>query len=130
VLSPASGTSAPAGPTSTAAESSPAVSPPTPGPSPGVSLYPASWMPPAGKASLVVVNAANAEITFTMADQEHRLEAHNEEVAVFEPGRHTFTASDPRFESYNSECSLEADAIYYWYTDDAVVSQTCRKLWP
>jgi hypothetical protein len=121
--------STPAGATSTAAVSGPAA-PATPSPSPGPDLYPVSWVPPAGKASLVVVNAANAEVTFTMADQEHRLKAHNEEVAVFEPGSHTFTTSDPRFESYNSECSLEADAIYYWYTDDAVVSQTCRKLWP
>jgi hypothetical protein len=129
VRGPAPGTSTPAGATSTAAASSQAVHA-TPSPSTGPGLYPASWGPPAGKASLVVVNAANAEVTFTMADQEHRLKAHNEEVAVFEPGRHTFTASDPRFESYNSECDLEADAIYYWYTDDAVVSQTCRKLWP
>jgi hypothetical protein len=129
VRGPAPGTSTPAGATNTAAVSSPAV-PAAPGSSTGPGPYPASWLPPAGQASLVVVNAANAEVTFTMADQEHRLKAHNEEVAVFEPGRHTFTASDPRFESYNSECSLEADAIYYWYTDDAVVSQTCRKLWP
>ena len=78
----------------------------------------------------MVDNAANADLVFTMANQEHKLTAHSYRVIFYPPGIHTFTASDPRFQSYNSECVLSPDAIYYWYTDDTRVSQTCGQIWP
>lgn len=96
----------------------------------GERYVPPDWLPPLGKASVVVVNEANADLTFTMADQERKLPAHSQAVLFYEPGTHTFTASDPRFKSYNSACTLRADTVYYWYTDDLVVSQYCAQIWP
>lgn len=96
----------------------------------GEPYIPPDWLPPLGKASVVVVNEANADLVFTMADQEHKLPAHSQAVFFYEPGTHAFTASDPRFKSYNSACTLRADTVYYWYTDDLVVSQYCVQIWP
>jgi len=96
----------------------------------GERYIPPDWLPPLGKASVVVVNEANADLVFTMAGQEHKLPAHSQAVFFYEPGTHAFTASDPRFKSYNSACTLRADTVYYWYTDDLVVSQYCAQIWP
>jgi hypothetical protein len=38
-------------------------------------------------------------------------------------------ASDPRFDSQNTNCTLQADAIYYWYTHDSSWG-TCAQIWP
>jgi serine protease Do len=99
---------------------------PTPAPS---SDIPAEWFPPAGKASVVLVNEANADLVFTMANQEHKLVAHTQKVAIYDPGTYTYTASDPRFDSQNAACTLKADTIYYWYTDDSSWG-TCAQIWP
>ena len=107
-----------------------AAEPPTPTPQPAASSdIPAEWMPPAGKATIVLVNEAGADLVFTMANQEHKLVANTQKIATFDPGTYTYTASDPRFESYNAECMVEANAIYYWLTNDSNWG-TCSKIWP
>ncbi len=100
----------------------------TPTPSPS-SEIPAEWFPPPGKASIVLVNEASADLVFTMGNQEHKLIANTQKVVFYDPGSYTYTASDPRFESYNSECVLKADTIYYWYTDDSSWG-SCFQIWP
>lgn len=104
--------------------------PPTATPQPAASSdIPAEWMPPAGKATIVLVNQAGADLVFTMANQEHKLVANTQKIATFDPGTYTYTASDPRFESFNAECVVEANAIYYWLTNDSNWG-TCAKIWP
>jgi serine protease Do len=105
-----------------------APSPPTPTTDASADI-PAEWFPPAGKATIVLVNEASADLVFTMANQEHKLVANTEKVTVFDPGTYTYTASDPRFDSLNAECSLSADTIYYWYTDDNNWG-SCFQVWP
>jgi len=64
-----------------------------------------------------------------MQNQEHKLVSNTEKIATFDPGTFTYTASDPRFDSFNSECTLEANAIYYWETDDSNWGD-CNKIYP
>ena len=76
------------------------------------------------------MNEANGDVVFTMGNQEHKLAAHTQKVVFYDPGTYGYTADDPRFEPYHSECTLEADTIYYWYTDDNIVSELCVQIWP
>ncbi len=87
------------------------------------------WFPPAGQASIVLVNDAGADLVFTMDNQEHKLVSGTKKVVFYNPGTYTYTASDPRYDSLNSECSIEPDAIYYWRTDDSSWG-SCYKIWP
>jgi hypothetical protein len=102
--------------------------PPTPTSAPS-SEIPSDWFPPSGKASIVLVNEAGADLVFTMGNQEHKLVAHTQKVVFYDPGKYTYTASDPRFDSFNAECVLAADAVYYWYTDDSSWG-SCFQIWP
>ena len=91
--------------------------------------FPAEWYPPAGKASIVLVNDATADLVFTMNNQEHKLVANTSKVAIYDPGTYTYTASDPRFDSHNAECTLNANTIYYWHTDDSSWG-SCVQIYP
>ena len=89
-------------------------------------VVPEEWMPPPGKASLLVFNESNGDIVFTMGDQERRMPPHTRAIIFREPGLHGYTATDPRFEPYHDQCSFGAGGVYYWYTDDSMVSDDCR----
>ena len=89
-------------------------------------VVPDEWIPPIGKATLVIVNESGGDIVFSMGDQERRIPLHSEAVIIRDPGSYGFTATDPRFEPYHNQCTFAAGAIYYWYTDDSMVSDDCR----
>jgi len=119
-------------PTSESALPEPTATPKPPAPTPTESAgsqIPEEWFPPSGKASIVLVNEGSMDLVFTMANQENILVAHTTKVAIFEPGTHTYTASAPGFSSLNSECAVDADTIYYWYTDDSSWG-SCHQIWP
>ncbi len=90
---------------------------------------PSNWFPPAGLASLVLANDATATVEFVMKEYSVDLPPNTEQVLFYEPDVYSYTAKDPRFEDYLAECDLEADAIYYWRTDDESWG-TCFKIWP
>lgn len=90
---------------------------------------PSNWYPPAGLASLILANDATASVEFVMKEYSVDLLPNTEQVLFYEPGVYPYTAKDPRFEDYLAECDLEADAIYYWRTDDESWG-TCFKIWP
>lgn len=88
-----------------------------------------AWIPPAGQASVVLVNDATEGIVFTIAGQEFPVATLEQLVITLDPGTYDYTATDPRFDPYESVCEVEADAIYYWYSDDSDWG-SCNLIWP
>ncbi|MEZ4768704.1 MAG: trypsin-like peptidase domain-containing protein [Caldilineales bacterium] len=95
--------------------------------SPDVEVDPA-WTPPAGQASVVLVNDAAEDITVAIAGEEYTIASADQLVITLDPGTNDYTATDPRFDPYDSTCDVEADAIYYWYSDDSDWG-SCDLIW-
>ena len=88
-----------------------------------------AWIPPAGQASVVVVNDAAEDIVFAIANEEFAVPAATQQVITLDPGVYDYSATDPRYDPYESVCEVEADAIYYWYSDDSDWG-SCNLIWP
>ena len=86
------------------------------------------WIPPAGLASVVLVNDASEDIVFAIADQEYAIASLDQLVITLDPGVYDYTATDPRFDPYDSVCEVEADAVYRWYSDDSDWG-SCDLIW-
>ena len=87
-----------------------------------------SWFPPTGQASVVLINDATEDITVAIADQEYAIASLDQLVITLDPGTYDYTATDPRFDPYDSTCEVEADAIYRWYSDDSDWG-SCDLIW-
>lgn len=94
--------------------------PPTSTPAPVVNPY----APPPGKASLVIFNNSDAEIMFTIANQENKLLPRSEKVVHLDPGHHTYTFTIQGYEGENHEGDVAADRIYGWLFDGASFTPT------
>lgn len=94
----------------------------------GIEIDPA-WTPPAGQATIVLVNDSTADLNFAIGGQEHQLASMTNLPITIDPGTYTYTATDPRYDPYESECTVEADSIYYWYSDDSDWG-SCDLIWP
>ncbi|MCB0204917.1 MAG: trypsin-like peptidase domain-containing protein [Caldilineae bacterium] len=87
------------------------------------------WIPPAGQASVVLVNDAAEDIVVAIAGQEFDVASAGQLVITLDPGVYDYTATDPRFDPYDSTCEVEADSVYYWYSDDSDWG-SCEPIWP
>ena len=95
---------------------------------PDVEIDP-EWTPPAGQASVVLVNDAGEDIVMAIAGEEYDVASGDQVVITLDPGTYDYTATDPRFDPYGSTCEVEADSIYYWYSDDSDWG-SCDLIWP
>ena len=63
-----------------------------------------------------------------IADQEYAIASLDQLVITLDPGVYDYTATDPRFDPYDSVCEVEADAVYRWYSDDSDWG-SCDLIW-
>ena len=102
---------------------------PEPTATPPVDEIDPEWTPPAGQASVVLVNDAGEDIVMAIAGEEYDVASGDQVVITLDPGTYDYTATDPRFDPYGSTCEVEADSIYYWYSDDSDWG-SCDLIWP
>lgn len=95
---------------------------------PVVDIDPA-WTPPAGQASVVLVNDAGEDVVVAIGGAEYTIASGAQRVITLDPGDYDYTATDPRYDPYDSTCEVAADSIYYWYSDDSDWG-SCRLIWP
>ena len=95
---------------------------------PDVEIDP-EWTPPAGQASVVLVNDAGEDIVMAIAGEEYDVASGAQLVITLDPSVYDYTATDPRYDPFESTCEVEADSIYYWYSDDSDWG-SCKLIWP
>ncbi len=95
---------------------------------PDVEIDP-EWTPPAGLASVVLVNDAGEDIVMAIAGEEYAVASGAQLVITLDPGVYDYNATDPRYDPFESTCEVEADSIYYWYSDDSDWG-SCKLIWP
>lgn len=90
---------------------------------------PQAWLPPPGKARLILVNDSGVDVLFSMAGEQFEIKAHGRMIALFDPGVYSYSGRAPGFPPYVAKCALSADCVYEWRTDDRNWG-VCQQIYP